>query len=242
MPPARTRVPDSLGVPCPGPAGTARPAPAVPSHGFTVMEMLVAIVIIGLLAGFLMSGLSNAKPRADRLRCVGNLKQISGAYKAFAADNDSKFPWRLPQSAASGPDDWLALTNYLHSRLLRSPCDAERFQAPTWTAFTPTNHCSYFYCLGADELQPSTLLAGTRNINSTNITVTGLRWKSDVLTGLREGHGNAALSDGSASQMNHIDLQRQALAHLGAIGKFTDTLILPEASCRNHHHDHHHER
>jgi prepilin-type N-terminal cleavage/methylation domain-containing protein len=198
--------------------------------GFTVVEMLVVIVIIGILAGLLMSGLSSAKPRADRLRCVGHLKQIAAACKTFAVDHDSKFPWRISAAEATGPTDWLALTNYLQARVLRSPCDTGRFPAPSWTAFTPTNHCSYFYASGADELQPSTILAGTRNISSTHITITGMRWASDVMGGMSTGHGNAALSDGSASQMNHIDLQRQALAHLGALGALTDTLVLPEAS------------
>ena len=69
-------------------------------RGFTLIELLVVIAIIGILASMLLPALAKAKTRANRAKCVSNIKQVGGAFKAFANDNNNRYPWLLAEKDA----------------------------------------------------------------------------------------------------------------------------------------------
>ena len=63
--------------------------------GFTLVELLVVVAIIGLLAGMLLPSLAKAKVKANRMKCGNNLKQVHLAFTLFADDYDGRLPWLL---------------------------------------------------------------------------------------------------------------------------------------------------
>ena len=55
--------------------------------GFSLVELLVVMALITVLTGLLLAALAQARGRAQRIQCAGNVRQLGVGLLAFVADN-----------------------------------------------------------------------------------------------------------------------------------------------------------
>lgn len=113
--------------------------------GFTLVELLVVLAVIGTLAGLLLPGLARAKEAGRATACLGNLRQIGVALQLYVQDNDNRMPEMrdVPMDAGALtntvllPGIHVVLSNYLGSVLvLKCPSDFKRVFEQTGSSYS----------------------------------------------------------------------------------------------------------
>jgi len=56
-------------------------------HGFTLVEIMIVVAIIGLLAAIAIPNFVKARTTAQQNACINNLRQIDGAKDQWAIEN-----------------------------------------------------------------------------------------------------------------------------------------------------------
>ena len=196
------------------------------TRAFTLVEMLVVIAIIGVLAAILLPALTRGKQRAQRIQCIGNLKEIGTAFQLFAHDHRSNFPMQVPVAEGGSEEYVTAGTSingifyfsYRHlqtlanelvvPRALMCPADLTREPALSFSLLQNSN-VSYFVNASANYYDSLSPMAGDRNItNNAGATASlvrgpyGLRWTSE----LHSFKGNVLFTDTHVEQLNNVQM------------------------------------
>jgi prepilin-type N-terminal cleavage/methylation domain-containing protein/prepilin-type processing-associated H-X9-DG protein len=199
------------------------------NRAFTLVELLVVIAIIGILAALLLPALLRGKQRAQRIECIGQLKQLGTAFQIFAHDHRSRFPMQTPISEGGSQEYVTAGHNipgtfyfaYRHFQTLANelvtphvlvcPADLAREKADSFGSLQNSN-VSFFVGVYADYNTPETILAGDRNITSDLATASlvrgtkGLRWTEE----LHAFKGNVLYADSHVAELNNARLDLQS--------------------------------
>lgn len=64
-------------------------------HGFTLVEVLICLAVVGGLMSILLPALGAARRSAYKAVCVGNLRQVGAAFQAYVHDHGG-FPQHQP--------------------------------------------------------------------------------------------------------------------------------------------------
>ena len=95
-------------------------------RGFTLIEVLVVIAIIGILAGLLLPALTHGKVAATARQCMGNSRQLIIASGLYATDNGGQYvnnhgvgeTLKAQHNWANNVMDWLASPGNTNQNLL----------------------------------------------------------------------------------------------------------------------------
>jgi len=120
------------------------------NDGFTLVELLVVISVIGLLMGILLPAIGKARGAAKRVHCASNLRQIGIAFRAYLDDNRDIFPIcsAIPWEITDTTDPLYAppITTVL-GKILKDPkvfiCKSDNIVTPHY--YTRTGNTSYWY-------------------------------------------------------------------------------------------------
>ena len=72
---------------------------------FTVIELIVVMAVIAVVMAWLLPALAYTRPKAQRLACSNNLKQIAVAFRTWASANGGQMPQFVPKSQGGDADD-----------------------------------------------------------------------------------------------------------------------------------------
>lgn len=188
-------------------------------RAFTLLELILVIAIIAILASLLLPAVARARLRAERVKCVNNLKQIGAGFHLFANDHRGLLPMEV-SIRDGGSLEWVpggnafkhfqALSSEIvNPKLLICPNDS-RSAANNWISLGNSN-LSYFVALEPKLNIAQSLFSGDRNISETGAELSNVLQKAYAnmqwTTNLHNAKGNLLFGDGRVQQANNEQLR-----------------------------------
>jgi prepilin-type N-terminal cleavage/methylation domain-containing protein/prepilin-type processing-associated H-X9-DG protein len=92
------------------------------ARAFTLIELLVVIAIFAILASLLLPALSKSKVKAQRVKCMSNVRQLLMAAQMYADESEGELPRK------SGKVNWINVLRpyYVNRDVLKCPTDKDR--------------------------------------------------------------------------------------------------------------------
>ena len=103
------------------------------SQGFTLVELLIVVAIIGILASIAMANLLNALDKSKQKRSMSDLRTIGAAVEAYATDTTT-----YPHAITT----WAALKAIVNPYYFKSPPDADGW-GTVWDAASTASGSDY---------------------------------------------------------------------------------------------------
>lgn len=120
--------------------GKMRNLKAMPRSGFTIIELLVVVAIIGILAGVLLASFSGGTEAARAAKCLSNMRNLAQGAISYASKNSyGHYPYAGSHAAIGMSQDgveykehvgwisWLSKNDEYHTRS-RSDVKVKSFQ------------------------------------------------------------------------------------------------------------------
>jgi hypothetical protein len=212
------------------------------TRGFTVTDLLFAILFLAVLAALLLPALPSGHHYSARIMCALNLKQIGLSFDTFALDNNDHYPMRVAVANGGCQDILLGGSHSSNVGSLVFRCMSNELSTPKilvcpddWKRSYVTNFLSlddkaisYFVGLDAVEKSSSSWLSGDRHLSSRVTpgsaflilsTNSVLGWTKEM----HSGAGNICFANGSVRGLTNASLR----VAIQALGDATNRLAIP---------------